>query len=62
MEPPHHRFLETGRGEVFEAAHVLYLRNGFEWCGAFGDYEANDFSVFMKLSLAAAVVPKKSRR
>lgn len=55
-------FLETGPGKAFEAAHALYLRNGFEWCGAFGDYEANDFSVFMKLSLATTVVPKESRR
>lgn len=40
-------FLETGTGEAFTAAHALYLRNGFEWCGAFGDYEATDFNVFM---------------
>jgi putative acetyltransferase len=40
-------FLETGTGEAFAAAHALYLRNGFEWCGRFGDYEATDFNVFM---------------
>ena len=46
--------LETGTGEAFEAAHALYLRNGFEWCGAFGDYEASDFNVFMEKKLRAA--------
>jgi putative acetyltransferase len=40
-------YLETGTGPAFEAAHALYLRNGFDWCGAFGDYAANEFSVFM---------------
>lgn len=40
-------FLETGTGEAFEASHALYLRNGFRWCGAFGDYEASAFNVFM---------------
>lgn len=40
-------FLETGTGPGFEAAHQLYLRNGFKWCGAFGDYVATDFNVFM---------------
>ena len=40
-------YLETGTGAAFDAAHVLYLRNGFGWCGAFGDYEATDFNVFM---------------
>jgi putative acetyltransferase len=40
-------YLETGTGAAFEAAHALYLRNGFAWCGAFGDYEATDFNVFM---------------
>lgn len=40
-------YLETGTGDAFAAAHALYLRNGFNWCEAFGDYEANAFSVFM---------------
>lgn len=40
-------YLETGTGPAFEAAHALYLRNGFDWCGAFGDYAATDFNVFM---------------
>ncbi|MGB3199917.1 MAG: GNAT family N-acetyltransferase [Nodosilinea sp.] len=39
--------LETGTGEGFAAAHSFYLRNGFDWCGAFGDYEATSFNVFM---------------
>lgn len=39
--------LETGTGPAFEAAHALYLRNGFAWSGPFGDYEASDFNVFM---------------
>lgn len=45
--------LETGTGEPFEAAHELYLRNGFQWCGAFGDYEASPFNVFMEKKLRA---------
>lgn len=43
--------LETGTGEAFDAAHALYLRNGFAWCGPFGDYQATDFNVFMGRSL-----------
>lgn len=46
--------LETGTGEAFEAAHALYLRNGFQWCDAFGDYEASAFNVFMEKRLRAA--------
>ena len=40
-------YLETGTGPAFEAAHALYLRNGFEWSSAFGEYTATDFNVFM---------------
>lgn len=40
-------YLETGTGPAFDAAHALYLRNGFDWCGPFGDYTATDFNVFM---------------
>jgi putative acetyltransferase len=40
-------YLETGTGDAFAPAHALYLRNGFNWCGAFGQYEATDFNVFM---------------
>ena len=46
-------YLETGTGEAFAAAHALYLRNGFEWCGAFGQYVATEFNVFMVKPLAA---------
>lgn len=44
-------YLETGTGAAFAAAHALYLRNGFVWCAAFGDYEASEFSVFMVKAL-----------
>jgi putative acetyltransferase len=40
-------YLETGTGAAFEAAHALYEKNGFSWCGPFGDYVATDFNVFM---------------
>lgn len=43
--------LETGTGAGFEAAHGLYLRNGFQWCGAFGDYVDTQFSVYMEKTL-----------
>lgn len=43
--------LETGTGPAFDPAHALYLRNGFAWCGAFGDYVATDFNVFMARGL-----------
>jgi putative acetyltransferase len=43
----HHLYLETGTGPAFEAAHALYLRNGFVACGAFGGYVATDFNAFM---------------
>lgn len=49
-----HLYLETGTGDAFDAAHALYLRNGFEWCGPFASYTANDFSVFMVKVLGAA--------
>jgi putative acetyltransferase len=44
-------YLETGTGPAFAAAHALYLRNGFHWCGSFGDYTATHFNVFMELVL-----------
>ena len=44
-------YLETGTGDAFSAAHALYLKNGFTWCGAFGDYTATDFNVFMVKSM-----------
>ncbi len=43
--------LETGTGEGFAAAHALYLRNGFRWCGPFGSYQATGFNVFMERPL-----------
>jgi len=46
-----HLYLETGTGPAFAAAHSLYLKNGFAWCGAFGDYTATDFNVFMVRAL-----------
>ena len=30
--------LETGSGPGFEAAHALYRKFGFEYCGPFGNY------------------------
>jgi putative acetyltransferase len=42
-----HLYLETGTGQAFEPAHAFYLRNGFVWCGAFADYTATTFNVFM---------------
>jgi len=46
-------YLETGTGPAFTAAHGLYLRNGFGWCGPFGDYAATEFNVFMVRDLLA---------
>ncbi len=43
--------LETGSGESFDAAHALYLRHGFAYCGPFADYTDDPFSQFMTLSL-----------
>ncbi len=42
-----HLLLETGTGPAFDPAHALYLRNGFEWSGPFGEYAATDFNMFM---------------
>ena len=44
-------YLETGTGPAFAAAHSLYLRNGFDWCGPFGSYAATEFNVFMTKAL-----------
>lgn len=43
--------LETGSTPVFDAAHGLYLRYGFEYCPPFGDYVEDPFSRFMTLTL-----------
>jgi putative acetyltransferase len=45
--------LETGSGPAFDAAHALYVRNGFTTCGAFGEYVASDFNVFYEKSLTS---------
>ena len=39
--------LETGSGPAFEAAHALYRKHGFAFCGPFGDYSDDPFSRFM---------------
>jgi len=39
--------LETGTQAVFQPAHALYMRNGFENCEPFGDYESASVSVCM---------------
>lgn len=41
--------LETGN--VLHAAHRLYQRHGFTDCGPFGEYSANQTSVFMEKAL-----------
>jgi putative acetyltransferase len=46
-------WLETGTGPDFEAAHRLYLRNGFAVCGPFGDYQVDPFSCFMVKRLSS---------
>lgn len=45
--------LETGVMDAFAPARALYAAAGFEPCGPFGDYAANDTSAFMSLSLAS---------
>jgi putative acetyltransferase len=39
--------LETGSASSFAAARSMYLRNGFEICGPFADYQPDPHSVFM---------------
>lgn len=39
--------LETGPVEFFTPARKLYERYGFEYCGPFGDYKEDPYSVFM---------------
>lgn len=41
--------LETG--SLLHAAHKLYAKHGFTECGVFGDYAANDTSLFMEKPL-----------
>ncbi|MGV2436452.1 MAG UNVERIFIED_CONTAM: GNAT family N-acetyltransferase [Anaerolineae bacterium] len=39
--------LETGSSDAFLAARSMYLKNGFEICGPFGDDKLDPHSVFM---------------
>lgn len=39
--------LETGTPDFFIPARKLYERYGFEYCGPFGDYVEDPYSVFM---------------
>lgn len=43
--------LETGSGEAFEAALLLYRRYGFRNGDAFGDYAQSEFCQFLHLDL-----------
>ena len=43
--------LETGSGPGFEAAHALYRKFGFEYCGPFASYRDDPFSRFLTLRL-----------
>ena len=43
--------LETGSAEAFEPAQRLYARFGFDYCGPFGDYVEDPYSVFMTKEL-----------
>jgi putative acetyltransferase len=43
--------LETGSAEAFEPARQLYARFGFAYCGPFGDYAEDPYSVFMTREL-----------
>lgn len=43
--------LETGSGDGFDAAHRLYQKAGFEYCGPFAEYSEDPFSRFMTLTL-----------
>ena len=43
--------LETGSAASFAAARSMYMKNGFEICGPFGDYKLDPHSVFMTKQL-----------
>lgn len=45
--------LETGSMSFFEPARALYLKHGFTYCGPFGSYKEDPYSVFMELRLDA---------
>ena len=44
--------LETHPTEAYAAARKLYERLGYTYCGAFGDYEDTEKSVFMTKSIS----------
>lgn len=44
--------LETGSGPGFDAAHALYEKYGFSYCGPFANYTNDPFSRFMTIELA----------
>ena len=44
--------LETGSGPGFDAAHALYEKYGFSYCGPFASYTEDPFSRFMTMELA----------
>lgn len=43
--------LETGSRAAFDAARRLYESFGFTYCGPFGSYHLDPYSVFMTLAL-----------
>ena len=43
--------LETGSGPGFDAAHALYEKYGFSYCGPFANYTQDPFSRFMTIEL-----------
>jgi putative acetyltransferase len=43
--------LETGSMDAFKPAQRLYERFGFVYCGPFGEYVEDRYSVFMTMSL-----------
>jgi len=50
--------LETGRGEAFEPALVLYRHWGFTPGAPFGDYVASEFNQFFHLNLGSPETPE----
>jgi putative acetyltransferase len=47
--------LETGSMDAFKPAQKLYESFGFVYCGPFGSYKEDPYSVFMTLELGAGV-------
>jgi putative acetyltransferase len=47
-------WLETGEVDAFKPAQKLYESFGFGYCGPFGDYALDPYSVFMKLEITQA--------